>query len=148
MLIKKIKFILIILLLYQSPLYSKSSSFNQYNSKNLSKYFSGIVAFDNKNISNELNFFNSSKNLINEHDPYLKRYILSLVLENKIYQAINVVKNNFENENSNFFDAYLLLIFDSIKKENLNQADIYLEIASNTNQNDRLNEAIIETLRQ
>ena len=56
MLIKKIKFILIILLLYQSPLYSKSSSFNQYNSKNLSKYFSGIIAFDNKDNSNALNF--------------------------------------------------------------------------------------------
>ena len=148
MLIKKIKFILIILLLYQSPLYSKSSSFDQYNSKNLSKYFSGIIAFDNKDNSNALNFFNSSKNLINEHDPYLKKYILSLVLENKIYQAINVVENNFGNENANFFDAYLLLIFDSIKKENFDQADLYLKIASSNNQNDRLNEAILETLKQ
>ncbi len=148
MLINKIKLIFLILLLYQSPTYSKSSSFDQFNSKNLSNYFSGIIAFDNKDNSNALDFFNSSKILMNKHNPYLRRYIFSLVLENKISQAINVVKNNFGEENTNFFDAYLLLIFDSIKKKNLNQANLYLEIASNINQNDRLNEAIIETLRQ
>ena len=67
--------------------------------------------------------------MIDEHDPYLRRYILSLVLENKISQAINVIKNNFGEDNANFFDAYLLLIFDSIKKENFKQADLYLKIA-------------------
>ena len=108
----KIKIIFIIFILYQTPLYSKSNSFNDINSKNLSKYFSGIVAFENKDNSEALKFFNSSKILINKHDPYLKRYIYSLVLNNKVSQAINVVKNNKEKNNSNFFDAYLLLIID------------------------------------
>ena len=94
MLLKKIKFILIIFLLYQTPLYSKSTSFDDFDSKNLSKYFSGIVAFENKDNSEALEFFNSSKILLNKHDAYIKRYIYSLVLENKVYQAINVVKNN------------------------------------------------------
>ena len=80
--------------MYQNTLYSKSTSFNDFDSKNLSKYFSGIVAFENKNNSVALDFFNSSKILINKHDPYLKRYIYSLVLENKVSQAINVIKNN------------------------------------------------------
>ena len=65
---------------------------NNFNSKDLSKYFSGIVAFENKNNSDALNFFNSSKILINKHDPYLKRYVYSLVLENKVSQAINIIK--------------------------------------------------------
>ena len=82
MFVKKIKLILIVFLLYQNPLYSQSTSFNDYNFKNLSKYFSGIVAFENKNNSIALQFFNSSKVLLNKHDPYLKRYIYSLVLEN------------------------------------------------------------------
>ena len=90
----KIKIILILFLFYQSPLYSKSTSFNDFNSRNLSKYFSGIIAYENKNNSLALNFFNSSKILINEHDPYLKKYIYSLVLENKISQAINIIKSN------------------------------------------------------
>ena len=74
--IKFIKFILIFLLFYQTPLYSKSISFDNFNSKNLSNYFSGIVAFENKNNSEALNFFNSSKILLNKHDPYLKRYVI------------------------------------------------------------------------
>ena len=125
MFLKKIKNIIIIFLLYQTPLYSKSDNFVDLNSKNLSKYFSGIVAFENKDNSLALDFFNSSKILLNKHDPYLKRYIYSLVLENKVSQAINVIKNYKNKSNSNFFDAYLLLIVDSIKRNDLNKANIY-----------------------
>ena len=84
MFFKKIKLTLIILLFYQTPLYSKSTSFKDFDSKNLSKYFSGIVAFENKDNSEALDFFNSSKILLNRHDPFLKRYVSSLVLEKKI----------------------------------------------------------------
>ena len=109
MFLKKIKFILILLLFYQTPLYSKSNSFEDFDSRNLSKYFSGIVAFGNKNNSIALDFFNSTKVLTNTHDPYLKRYIYSLVLEEKVSQAINVIKQNKDKNNTAFFDAYLLL---------------------------------------
>ena len=40
----QIKIVLIISILYQTPLHSKSNSFVNFNSKSLSKYFSGIVA--------------------------------------------------------------------------------------------------------
>ncbi len=90
----KITILTIIALLYQSPLLSKSTSFDEYKSKNLSKYFSGIVAFDNKNNSQALDFFNSSKILINRHEPYLEKFIMSLVLEDKVTQAINLIKSN------------------------------------------------------
>jgi hypothetical protein len=127
MCLKKIKFILLVLVLYQTPLYSKSTTFNNFNSKNLSKYFSGIVAFENKNNSDALKFFGSSKILLNKHDPYLKRYVYSLVLENKVLQAISVIKNNEDNSNVNFFDAYLLLIIDSLKKNDFEKANFYLK---------------------
>lgn len=145
---KKIKFILIFLLLYQTPLYSKSTSFNDFDSKNLSKYFSGIVAFENKNNSVALDFFNSSKILITKHDPYLKRYIYSLVLENKVSQAINVIKNNRYRDNSNFFDAYLLLVLDSLKKKDLDSAYKYLENITDLAQEDKFNSVILEILKQ
>ena len=116
MFFKKIIFFLIACLLYQTPLYSKSTSLINFDSKNLSKYFSGIVAFGNKKNSEALDFFNSSKILINAHDPFLKRYVSSLVLENKVSQAIQIIKQNYENENIDFFDSYLLLIIDSLKK--------------------------------
>jgi hypothetical protein len=91
---KKIIIILISLLLYQSPILSKSTSFNEINSKNLSNYFSGIVAFENKENIEALSFFNSSKILINQHDPYLEKFVISLVLENKVSQAINYIRIN------------------------------------------------------
>ena len=144
----KIKIILILFLFYQSPLYSKSTSFNDFNSRNLSKYFSGIIAYENKNNSLALNFFNSSKILINEHDPYLKKYIYSLVLENKISQAINIIKSNKNKTNSNFFDAHLLLVIDSLKRKNLNKAYTYLLEMENLFKKDRFNLAILESLKQ
>ena len=148
MLFKKIKFVLILLLFYQTPLYSKSNSFEDFDSRNLSKYFSGIVAFGNKDNSVALDFFNSTKILIDTHDPYLKRYVFSLVLENKVSQAINVIKQNKDKNNTSFFDAYLLLLIDSLKKDNLDQAYNYLLKANEFAQQDRFDLAILESLRQ
>ena len=113
---KKFIIILISIILYQSSLLSKSDSFDEFNSKNLSKYFSGIVAFENKENSIALNYFNSSKILINQHDPYLERLVMSLVLEDKVIQAVNYIKANNKKNNTYFFEAYVLLALDSIKK--------------------------------
>tara|TARA_B100000902_G_scaffold300427_1_gene288017 strand:+ start:1154 stop:2839 length:1686 start_codon:yes stop_codon:yes gene_type:complete len=148
MCLKKIKLILLVLVLYQTPLYSKSTSLKDFDSKNLSKYFSGIVAFENNKNSRALGFFNSSKILINKHDPYLKRYIYSLVLENKVSQAINVIKNNKDQSNTDFFDAYLLLIVDSLKKNNFALADNYLKKIKTFSQSNKFNAAIFESLKQ
>ncbi len=148
MCLKKIKLILLVLILYQTPLYSKSTSLKDFDSKNLSKYFSGIVAFENNKNSRALGFFNSSKILINKHDPYLKKYIYSLVLENKVSQAINVIKNNKDQSNTDFFDAYLLLIVDSLKKNNFDLADNYLKKIKTFSQSNKFNAAIFESLKQ
>ncbi len=148
MFFKKIKFILILLLFYQTPLYSKSTTFDNFNSKNLSKYFSGIVASGNEDNSSALNFFNSTKILALQHDPYLKKYVNSLVLENKIFQAINTIKQNKGKKNTDFFDAYLLLLIDSLKNNDFDLAYDYISEANNFVQQDRFNKAILETLRQ
>ena len=127
----KIKFIILLLslLLYQSPLFSKSDNFDEFNSKNISKYFSGIVAFENKNNSDALDFFKSSKILMDHHDPYLKRFLISLVLEGKVKQAINIIKTRDMNKNSEFFEAYVLLAVDSFKKGNIKKSiDILKEV--------------------
>ena len=148
MLFKKIKFILIILVFYQTPVHSKSLSFSDFRSTTLSKYFSGIVAFENKDNSKALKFFNSSKILIYKHDPYLKKYIYSLVLENKVQQAINEIKKNKDKNRSNFFDAHLLLTLNNLKKNNLDKAYANLVNINEFVQQDRFNLAIIESLKQ
>ena len=144
---KFIKLIFIILL-YQTPLYSKNISFNNFNSKIFSNYFSGIVAFENRHNSDSLEFFESSKILLKKHDTFLESYVVNLVLENKISKAINVVRNNLRGSNTDFFDAYLLLILDNFKNNKFDQVDLYLEKASIFLENNRFNSAILETLKQ
>ena len=148
MFFKKIRFVLIITLFYQTPLFSKSASFTDFNSKNLSKYFSGIVAFENKDNSEALEFFNSSKILIENHDPFLKRYLYTLILENKVNKAINLVKSNKESNSTNFFDAYLLLVLDDLKKGDFEKAFDKMKNFSNLDNKDRFNLAILESLKQ
>ena len=116
MLIKFFKFVLI-LLFCQSPLYSKSKTLNDFNSRHLSNYFSGIIAYDNSDNSKALKFFKSSKYLIKQHNSYLESYINALVLEGKVIQAINEIKQNLTEDNSNFFEAHLVLALDSLKRK-------------------------------
>ena len=148
MLKKLIKLVFIFGLLYQTPIYSKSTSFNDFNSRDLSNYFSGIIAYENQNNSKALKFFNLSKNLLNKHDSYLKRYVNSLVLDNKVPQAINVIKNNGNKDNADFYDAYLILIIDSLKKNNFDEADEYLTQSLKFQDQNRINLVIFETLKQ
>ncbi len=148
MLNKKITIVLILFLLYQSPLFSKSTSFNQFNSKNLSNYFSGIVALENKNNSAALNFLNSSKILINRHDQYLEKLVMTLVLEDKVSQAINLIKVNSMQKNSQFFEAYILLALDNLKRNNLSKMTEILSLVPEEFQKDRYNYIIVNSLIQ
>ena len=106
------------------------------------------MASQNENNTKALNFFNSSKILINTHDAYLERLVSSLVLENKISQAITIIKQNRGKKNSNFFDADLLMIIDSLKKNDLNKAYTYLIKTSQSRNLNTFNSAILESLKQ
>ena len=148
MLKKILKLILIIQIFYQSPLYSKSISFEDLDSKKLSNYFSGIVAFQNNNNIEALKFFSLSKSLIDDHNPYIKRYVTSLVLERKVTQAIKVINSNKSKIDQNFFDANLLIILDSLKKNDFNNANIAINKALQNEKEDRFNVAILELLKE
>ncbi|WP_075522514.1 tetratricopeptide repeat protein [Candidatus Pelagibacter communis] len=145
---KKITILLFSILLYQSSSFSKSTSFGEFDARNLSNYFSGIVAFENRNNSEALNFFNSSKILINKHDSFLERFTMSLVLEGKVNQAVNFIKMNENQINSNFFEAYVLLALDSVKKKNLKKANKILLDVPEFLQKDRFRFIILSSLKK
>ena len=147
MLIKFLKFVLIILL-YQSPLYSKSKTLNDFNSRYLSDYFSGIVAYENGDNSQALEFFKYSKLLIKEHNTYLERYVYSLVLEGKVHQAANEIKQNSTENNSKFFDAYLILALESLKKKNYKKSKYYLQQSYEFINDNKISLIIAKTLKQ
>ena len=147
MLIKFFKFALI-LLFYQSPLYSKSKTLKDFNSHHLSNYFSGIVAYDNSDNTQALKFFQSSKSLIKQHDSYLENYVYTLVLEGKIQQATSEIKQNLTESNSNFFEAHLVLALDSLQKKNYKKSKEQLQKSYELINNDKLSLIIAETLKQ
>ena len=93
MLLKFFKiFFFIPFLIFQSSVYPKNNN-NEFNSKNLSNYFSAIVSYDNQKNADSLKFFKSSKSLINRHDPFLKQYIFSLIIEGEMNRAIHEIKH-------------------------------------------------------
>mgnify|MGYP001272706535 FL=1 len=145
---KLVKVLALFLLFYQTQVYSKSASFNDFNSRDLTNYFSGIIAYENKENTDALKFFNASKVLINKHNSYLKRYVNSLVLENKVAQAINIIKNKNNKNNVDFFNAYILLVIDSLKKNDFKKAEEYLIQSLKFKDQKRFNLVISETLRQ
>ena len=147
MLVKFLKFILI-LLIYQSPLYSKNNTLNDFNSRFLSNYFSGIVAYENSDNSQALKFFNSSKFLIKQHEIYLEKYTFALVLNGKVKKAINQIKQNSTKDNSNFFQANLLLAIDSLKKGDYKSSEQYINRSYELISNDRFSLIIAEIFKE
>jgi tetratricopeptide (TPR) repeat protein len=145
---KKFFKLFLILLLYQNPLYSKSNNLNDINSRYLSNYFSGIVAYKNSDNSEALKFFKSSKFLIKKHNPYLEKYVYSLVLEGKVKQATNEIKQNLTKNNSVFFEAYLLLALENLRNKNYKKSKEYLQKSYAFIDNDKISLIIAETLRQ
>ncbi len=144
MFIKYIKLILILVFFQQNPLYSKSKELKDFNSN----YFSGIVAYKNKNNSDALKFFKSSRILLNKHDPYLEKYIHSLVSEGKVKQAINEVKQNSKKNNSRFFEARLILAIDSLKKKDFKKSKIYIDQSYEFIDNNRISLFIYESIKK
>ena len=73
---------------------------------------------------------------------------MSLVLEDKVAQAINIIKTNSKKSNSDFFEAYILLALDNLKKNNINEAKEILAKIPEYLQEDRFNFIILNSLKQ
>ena len=102
---------------YQNVSHSKKLDLLNFNEKNVYNYFSALVSYDNNQNLKSLKFFNSSKNLKESHQSYIKNYLFSLILNGKIDKAIAEVKSLKNKNFSDFFEAQLLLVIDGIKQK-------------------------------
>ena len=146
MFINIFKILILLLFLNINPVYSKIINNTDFKTKNLSSYFSALISFENEQNKDALNFFNSSKSLIRFHEPYLRNYINSLVQEGKIKKAAHELKFASNENNSDFFEAHLLLFLDAIKKEDNKKSKKYLKKLTNLNNKGSFDRAIIESL--
>ena len=120
--IKKLKLILfIIFYLYQTSAFSKATEEKDFNPKYLSGYLSAIILKNNQNSEDSIKHFNSAKILMNKHEEYLKKYVITLTINNEVQKAIKVIKQNKNKSNSKFFEAKLLLLIENFKKKNFYQ---------------------------
>ena len=120
--IKKLKLILfIVFFIYQTSVFSKTTDENDFNPKYLSNYLSAIVSQNNKESDDAVKYFNSSKILINKHEKYLKKYVITLTVNGQVQKSINIIKKNRGQNNSKFFEAKLLLLIDNFKKREFDQ---------------------------
>ena len=146
--IKKLKLILfVIFYLYQTSAFSKVAEEKDFNPKYLSNYLSAIISQSNQDNQESVKFFNSSKILINEHENYLKEYALALVVNREVKKSIDLVRKNIGKNNSNFFEAKLLLLIDNIKKKNFLQNVEILNELKQSSDNSNYHYIIYEVLK-
>ena len=120
--IKKLKLILfIVFFVYQTFAHSKTVDSNDFNPKYLSGYLSAIISQNNLNSNAAVKYFNSSKILMNKHQEFLKEYAVTLTIDGRVQKSINIIKKNSDQNNSNFFEAKLLLLIDNFKKKKFDQ---------------------------
>ena len=138
---------IIIFFLYQNSLYSKTTVDVDFNPRYLSNYLSALLAYDNQNNNEAIKYFNSSKNLIKKHEKFLKQYVFSLVLNGQVKDAIKQIKSNKNKNSANFFEAYVLLLVDSLQKQEFEKSDLILNEFQKYQNDGTYQFVIFETLK-
>ena len=126
---------------------TKNTYSKDFNSKQLSNYFSGIISHNNQKNEQALKYLKSSKQLLNEHEEYFRKFIYSLVLNQSIDRAFQEIKFLKNKNQSEFFEAQLLLLIDSINKKKIDKAKLYLKKLSEFTEEGTFEKVIYETLR-
>ena len=140
-------FFIVFLFIFSNEVKSKTNENIEFRVSELSNYFSAVVAYGNQENEQSLKYFKLSRNLINKHDEYLRQYIFSLVLNQNVTRAIQEIKFSENKKNSSFFESYLLLFLDSIKKKDYKKSNLYLNQISNYKDQGKFEQVIYETLR-
>lgn len=125
---------------------SKNIDYN-FNKSELSNYLSAIISFNNHENEQSLNYFNSSKRLLRNHENYLKQYVFSLVVNQKVKRAIQEIKVLENKENVYFFESYVLLSLDSILKKKYKNSEKYINYLSKFKNQGPYEKAIFNTLK-
>ena len=124
MLVKILKILFIFLIfLYHSSVFSKSTEKKNFNHRYLSDYFSALVSYENGDNELAIKYFGSTKTIMKDNPKYFERYVNSLVLNNKVREAINKIKFFKSKNNTYNFQTNLLLTIDSLKKRNFNKVN-------------------------
>ena len=104
-----------------------------YQAKDVTNYFSGILALNDNQYQKSYDYLKSLKNLEDSHYPYSRYYYYTLVSLKKFKDAknysIELEKKNIDNFESNLVNAIYYL-----ERKNFDKALVYLKNLENKNQ--------------
>ena len=112
--------------------YAKVSEFN-YDAKNISRYFSGLISFNDFNYQNSEKFFKKLNNFERKSTKYSTKFIQSLINLGKYNEAYRYSKK-IEKKNLSNFESNLFLGLYEFKKENFKRAKYYFDKLDNNYQ--------------
>ena len=115
------------------------------NSKDLSSYFSGIIAINNNQYQTSYDYFKSLNNLEESHYNYSQYYLYSLVTLKKFKVASNYSKN-LERKKLDNFDSNLVSGIHLLKNENFAQAKVYFQKLTKQSQPGSIKDLISSSL--
>ncbi len=124
MLIRILKVIFILIaFLYHSSAFSKTTENKNFNQRYLSNYLSALVSYENGDNELAVKYFNSTKSIIRKYPNYFDTYVNSLVLNNKVNEAISQIKFFDTTKKLQNFQSIFLLTIDSIKKKDFKKTN-------------------------
>ncbi len=124
MLIRILKVIIILIaFLYHSSAFSKTTENKNFNQRYLSNYLSALVSYENGDNELAVKYFNSTKSIIRKYPNYFNTYVNSLVLNNKVNEAISQIKFFDTTKKLQNFQSIFLLTVDSIKKKDFKKTN-------------------------
>ncbi len=126
-------FLFIVILLFQVNCYSKTNQNKIFNQKYLYNYFSALISFNNQKDDKAINFFNSSKKVLEFNNKFLEQYVVSQVISGRVQLALRETQKIKNKTISSFFEVEMIKIVDAISKKNFKQAKKYLKNIKNTN---------------
>ena len=119
-----------------------------FDRKKVANYFSSLISYNNDENQKFLNFFESSKFLEDNNKEYVSHYLVSLVLDGKIKEAISkakIIKTRKINES---YESNLLIAINNLKNKKHKQNFLNIKNLSVFKEENKLQSVILSSLEE
>ena len=116
------------------------------DSKDISNYFSGIIAINDNQFQASYDYFKSLNNLEESHYSYSHYYLYSQITLSKFKDAVNYAKK-LQIKKLDNFESNLITGLYYLEKNDLNRARIHFEKLENFNKPDTIQSLLSVTLK-
>ena len=145
-LITQFKFIILFTIFLNFFNFLLAKSIDKFShSKEISNYFSGIIAINDNQYQASYDYFKSLNNLEESHYAYSQYYLYSLVTLKKFKDAANYARD-LEKKKLDNFESNLVSGIYHLENKDLSKAKFYFEKLKNQNQPDTIQNLLSASL--